>query len=155
MTEIDKSIADLVDQLQAGLLDERPHLKARAEQALANNPAIQQGREAVHRTIRDLDESADNAVVINNQLRLRRREVLTGKMRRSAPRRAPRLVLGAAATMVLAAVIGWFTLPALNQVPNLFSGADREDISDLADNLDFYVWLENRGQSSVKSRNGT
>ncbi len=155
MTEIDKSTADLLDRLRAGLLDDQPDLKARAEQAIANNPAMQHGHEVVRHTIRHLDESADDAVAINNQLRLRRREVLSGNVRRSAPRRAPRLVLGAAATVVLAVAIGWFTLPALNQLPNLVSGADRKDISDLADNLDFYVWLETRGQGPGKSRNGT
>jgi hypothetical protein len=155
MTEIDKSTADLVDQLQAGLLDDRPDLKARAEQAVANNPAMRHGHEVVRHSIRHLDESADNAVTINNQLRLRRREVLSGNAHRPAPRRAPRLVLGAAATVVLAVAIGWFSLPALNEMPNLLSGVDREDISDLADNLDFYVWLETRGQTPGQSRNGT
>jgi hypothetical protein len=155
MTDIDKSTADLVDQLRAGLLDDRPELKARAEQAVANNPAMQQEHEVLRHAIRHLDESAEDAVAINNQLRLRRREVLSGNARRFAPRRASRLVLGVAATVVLAVAIGWFTLPGFNLIPNLVSGVDREDISDLADNLDFYVWLETRGQAPIKSRNGT
>lgn len=143
MTEFDKSTADLVDQLQAGLLDHQPDLKARAEQAIADNPAMQQGHAVVRRVIRHLDEATDATVAVNNQLRLRRRQVLSGNARRSAPR----LALGAAATLVLAVAIGWFTLPALNDMPNLRAGAEREDISDLADNLDFYVWLKNRGGS--------
>jgi len=147
MPELDKSTADLVDRLQAGLLDDRPDLKTRAELAIANHPAMRQGHGVVQHAIRHLDESADNAVAINNQLRVRRREVLSGNARRVAPRRVPQLVLGAAATVVLAVAIGWFTLPALNQVPNLLSGADHEDISDLTDNLDFYAWLESRGQA--------
>lgn len=145
MTETEKSNADLVDRLQAGLLDDQPDLKAKAEQAIADNPTMEQGHAVVRQVIRHLDDATDNNTAVNNQLRLRRREVLSGNARQPASRRAPRLVIGAAATLVLAVAIGWFALPVLNDMPYVRSGADREDISDLADNLDFYVWLETRG----------
>lgn len=144
---------DLLDRLRAGLLDGEPDQKSRAERMVMENSDLQD--RTVGQVIEHLNETADNAMAINNQLRVRRREVLGGNAKRTPQQRIPQVALAAAASVVLAIAIGWFALPGpINDRTTNVSG-DSEEISDLAENLDFYVWLQNQRQASGPSGNGT
>ena len=71
-----------LDRLRAGLYDDDPALRQRLEAALANDPALRE-RQQLWPELRDaLDETAASATAVNNQLRLRRRQILNGEYHR-------------------------------------------------------------------------
>ena len=154
MSETHETTRNLLDKLRAGLLDKQPEIKAQMEQAIDDEPELQREHHAVRRLIGQLEKSADNATAINNQLRLRRREVLTDTVTKVARPRGTWITLAAAASLLLALAVGWFLLPNPHSASNFLSAPGSEEISDLTDNLDFYVWLETRGHILPRSDNG-
>ncbi len=146
----------LLDKMRAGLLDGRPDLKTRVQRSLAEDPLLQDQDRMFRRTLDVLDNMADQSPVITNQLRVRRRAVMSGAARRAAPLRMPGIALGTAVSMLSALAIGWLWLTNdADDINPQASVLDREEITDLTDNLDFYNWLDHRANISGKSGNGT
>lgn len=132
-----------IDLLRAGLLDDQPELKNRVEAAL-RDPANNQADDDIwDRLGRELDDDCAHAIRVNNQLRLRRRRVLSGAPGRS-PRLRQRSVLTAVASVVLAITVAVFLVPSGDRGgagPTRIIDSGR-DMPDLTDNVDFYVWME-------------
>ncbi len=155
MRKSNDSDTELLDRLRTGLLNDRPDTKRRVERSLAEDPLLQSEDRMVRRALDVLQDMTDKDAAINSQLRLRRRAVLSGAVERAAPLRMPRLTLGAVISVLLAMTIGWVLHPNGGDLHPRLSMLEREEITDLTDNLDFYSWLERRGIHSGKPPDGT
>ncbi len=141
---------DQLDGLRAGLLDDQPELKAKVEAALRRHPELAAQLNVWDRCAAELTDASSRAVAINNRLRLLRREAICGRTRRvDRFQRAPVLTASALAGMMLVVGLGVFltreattTLPTAENVATNLSGTTEPP--DLADNLDFYAWLESQ-----------
>lgn len=171
MTEDHTYTATQLDQLRAGLLDDRPELKAAVQAALLRDTGLASQNELFDRVREQLERSRQEATRLNNQLRLRRRRVLTGKAGMK-PRRftLPQMALATATSVILTLVLVlWFndtppgtgiitvagTGPAETSVPVQEVAAGGIDL-DLANNVDFYVWMQNQRETSIDMpRKGT
>jgi len=104
------------------------------------------------RIVDALEESANNDRPLCNQLRIRRREVLSGRRSKEKHRGLPRFAVGVAAGAVLFLTITMVWSPAPNQpgadltrTASLRS-AEREH-AEFANNIDFYTWLEKQSDT--------
>ncbi len=156
----DAQLTDLLHRLRAGLLDDRRALKAHVEQILKTDAHAQREFRAPERIIDGLNDSAERADEVNRQLRWRRRKVVGGhtpKMRR----RFPVFAASTAAAAALAVGLAWLGLPERSAfvdpgtTVSAAAGSNPEVLSDLTDNLDFYVWLERQGAPRTAPGNGT
>jgi len=155
MSDYDFPTADQLDRLRAGLLDDDLVLKKRIQDSLAGNPAS--AADGIWERLGcELDGGLARFPALGNQLRLRRRAVLTGTRRRWPG--VPVAAAAAMASLVLFVAIMWFpdwndapTPKASAQAPQVVAKvadyrvqASADDSLDLANNLDFYVWLANQ-----------
>ena len=168
MTKQQKVSIEQIDRLRAGLLDQTPHIKDEVEAALHadQNLAAENGR--WERIRQQLDATEDNDIRSKNQLRLRRRSVLSGKAGRK-PRRftLPQMALATASgiALTLSAVL-WFSYQPQSTVviktgvdsadDIVFrSAAEADGEFDLTNNVDFYVWMEKNELLIEEPDNGT
>ncbi|MDJ0958003.1 MAG: hypothetical protein QNI91_14135 [Arenicellales bacterium] len=160
-----------IDQLRAGLLDDSPKLKAKVESALHQDPALSAEYDRWNQVREQLESSKDDATKLQNQLRLRRRAVLSGKVTRK-PRRftLPQMALATATSVALTlGLVLWINqAPYPNGAANLnastptkqATGVTSSNLStvdfDLTNNVDFYVWIERQSDLFVEvPRKGT
>lgn len=104
------------------------------------------------RIIDSLEEDANSNRTLCNQLRIRRREVLSGRCPRERRAGMPRFAVGMAAGAVLFLAVTLFWTPApkrletgLTQTASIQS-AELEN-SEFANNIDFYTWLEKQSDT--------
>lgn len=148
--------ADQLDRLRAGLLDDDPVLKRKIQDSVADKPTTDGIWE---RICRELDGSLERFPALRNQLRLRRRAALTGRRRSSSG--IPALAVAAMASLAMfAGLVVWLgqketapeavlvTPQVAAKVGELTAPASADDRLDLANNLDFYVWLANQRQAA-------
>ena len=160
-----------IDQLRAGLLDDSPELKAEIESALHQDPALSTEYDRWNKVREQLESSQDDATKLQNQLRLRRRAVLSGKAVKK-PRRftLPQMALATATSVALTlGLVLWLNqVPQPNVAANLSAstqttqtnGVANTNLStvdfDLTNNVDFYVWIERQSDLFVEvPRKGT
>ena len=155
-----------IDQLRAGLLDDSPELKAQIESTLRQDPALSTEYDRWNQVREQLETSKEDATKLQNQLRLRRRAVLSGKAVRK-PRQftLPHMALATATSVLLTlGVVLWLNQePQPNVAVNLnastqpaqSTGLSTVDF-DLTNNVDFYVWMERQSDLFVEvPRKGT
>jgi len=121
------------------------------------------------RVVGALEEEVNSDRALGNQLRIRRRQVLSGEHGRARPRGAPRFAMGTLAAAAVLAVIGawWYPLPeqpgsrvtrtAATESPSLqpvSMGAGDADNAEFANNIDFYTWLEQQSDTVADSGDG-
>lgn len=168
--------SDQLDRLHAGLLDDKPELKAQVQRAIAQDPEVAGHARLWQSVAEELDAATECKSSLVNQLRLRRREVLSGKRRTKSA--IPIVAAVAAASLATVIGVGLFVVqqtdrpqqaPAANQLvanattesPAVAPASEMiakvaeyrvqtagrmDDRIDLANNLDFYVWLANQRQ---------
>lgn len=160
-----------IDQLRAGLLDDAPELKAQIESALRQDPALGAEYDRWNLVREQLESSKDDATKLKNQLRLRRRAVLSGNTVRKPWRfTLPQMALTTATSVALTlGLVLW-----VNQVPQPDAAANLDASTktvqstggastnlptvdfDLTNNVDFYVWIERQSDLFVEvPRKGT
>lgn len=153
-----------IDQLRAGVLDDAPELKAQVESALRQDRTLAAEYDRWNQFREQLESSKEEAIQLQNQLRLRRRAVLSGKAV-TKPRRftLPQMAVATAASVALTlALVLWINeAPQPNVVASTSSGTQKTLLTDvdnanLTNNVDFYVWMERQNDLFVEvPRNGT
>ena len=140
------------DRYRSGLLDDEPEAKRRVEASPSHAPKAG----LLRAVTAHLDEAAERELGIANELRRRRREVLSGR-RRLAPRFGlPALVTSAVASVIVGIAIGLLVGRAtLSPVLPLVALDELEEAGDVVENLDFYDWLEGQNQTGGAPQSGT
>lgn len=138
-------------------------------------PKLIDGENAYWQRVVDaLEENANHDRATCNQLRIRRRQVLNGEHTRDNPWGLPHVVAGAAAGIALflgaamwwdsmwsqpapvtrTASIEWDASPVLQSASGVRTAsvepADMESL-ELANNIDFYTWLEKQSDTVADS----
>jgi hypothetical protein len=143
---------ELLDRLRAGLLDDSIEMKDRLERHLAACP---QCRGRLH-AWEHLGRDAMGAWPVTDKklsvgLKLARRQAMTaGRDRRMI--RYP--VLATAAVLLIAVSAGLWTLrhEFVDTAPMM--ARTSEEIPDLYEDLDFYLWMANQGNDKTKEQGG-
>lgn len=108
------------------------------------------------RVVGTLDDGVQHNRALCNQLRIRRRQVLSGQFSRKRDPGLPRFALGSAAAAVVFIAIGawWNTMPgepAADVTRTASIEAMDIDNADFANNIDFYTWLEQQSDTVADS----
>lgn len=169
MTDRQNVSIEQIDQLHAGLLDNTPHLKAQVEAALQQDQNLTAEYARWQQIRQQLESAEDNDVGLKNQLRLRRRSVLSGEAGKK-PRRftLPQMALATATSVALTlGVVLWFadqphstvvmqTIDDSTQAIVYSPPSGKTGEFDLTNNVDFYVWMERQNNLFIEvPRNGT
>lgn len=115
------------------------------------------------RMVDALEEDVDRDRATCNRLRIRRRQVLNGECRkRAAGRGIPQIAAGAVAgiTLMVGAAMWWDTAPRepvpvtrTASIDNAATDTAGIDSAEIANNIDFYTWLENQADAVADSGN--
>lgn len=105
------------------------------------------------RIIDCLEESSNSNRALCNQLRIRRRQVLSGHYTRGHRGGLPRFAVATAAgVVVLAAVTAWWYPEASpTRGPITQTASLNIDNADFTNNVDFYTWLEKQSDTVADS----
>lgn len=108
------------------------------------------------RVVDTLEEGVSHDRALCNQLRLRRRQVLSGRFDRNRSTGLPRFAMGAAAaTAVFVAVGTWWNALPSDPGTEITRTASIEtmdiDNAEFADNIDFYTWLDEQTDTVADS----
>jgi hypothetical protein len=143
------SMTDMVsteqaDRLRAGLYDDEPVIPRQLRSAMLRT-GHRSRQDAWKPVLAEIEALADSSTAINNQLRLRRRQVLSGRCR-PRPGRLPRLAMAATAGIALVMAATFIRPPADPPAVRLTAAPAKawREVPDLANNVDFYHWMENR-----------
>lgn len=139
------------DSLRAGLRVEDIDFKD------AGTPRLIDRENAYWQRIIDtLEQGVNDNRALCNQLRLRRRQVLSGRVRHKRGAGLSRLALGTAAGVVVFVTAGaWWDFmpgePASDVTRTASIESMNVDNTDFANNIDFYTWLENQSDTIADS----
>lgn len=169
MNERQNLSTEFLDQLRAGLLEDDPKLKSQVEAILREDQKFAAENDRWEEIRRQLDSMEDSDIRLKNQLRLRRRSVLSGRAGRKTHRfTLPQMALATATSVAvtLSAVL-WYNDFSQTTVVMEPSGDTATKIAyptstdetgefDLTNNVDFYVWMEHQSDLFTQGpRNGT
>ncbi len=169
MTNRQNVSIEQIDRLRAGLLDHSPNTKKRVESALREDQSLTAEYSRWEKIRQQLETAEDGDIRLKNQLRLRRRSVLSGHAVKK-PRRftLPQMALATAASVALTlSVVLWFTdnsQTAVVMQPGddtttgfAYKSTAKTNVDfDLTNNVDFYVWMERQNELFTEApRNGT
>ena len=139
------------DSLRAGLRVEDIDFKD------ADTPKLIDRENAYwQRVVDTLDEGVNHDRALCNQLRIRRRQVLSGQFSRKGAAGLPRFALGTAAGAAVFVALGawWDSIPG-ESAPEVTRTASIEsmdvDNAEFANNIDFYTWLEKQSDTVADS----
>lgn len=158
MNEHEQVTAEQADRLRAGLLDRDPALESRVRSALKRDGDLARRNELWTLVCGQLQASANDDSRLTNQLRIRRRAVLSGRAVKARRRfTLPQLALATATSVALTlGVMLWMGEhpPAARAPVSRALQIASTDLAhafvsnvvdidlDLADNVDLYVWME-------------
>ena len=143
---------ELLDRLRAGLLDDSIEIKDRLERHLVACPQCRSRLHAWEHLGRHAMEAwpvADEKLSVG--LKLARRQAMTA----GRPRRTMRYpVLATAAVLLIAVSAGLWTLrhEFVDTMPMM--ARTSEEIPDLYEDLDFYLWMANQGNDKTQEQGG-
>ena len=143
---------ELLDRLRAGLLDDSIELKDRLEHHLVACPQCRSRLHAWEHLGRDTMGAwpvADKKLSVG--LKQARRQALTTEQ----PRRMTRYqVLATAAVLLIAVSAGLWTLrhEFVDTMPMM--ARTSEEVPDLYEDLDFYLWMANQGNDKTQEQGG-
>ncbi|MGA8261541.1 MAG: hypothetical protein WB783_15110 [Arenicellales bacterium] len=108
------------------------------------------------RIVDSLEEGVNSDRSLCNQLRIRRRQVLSGHYTRKRDRGLPRFAVGAAAGIaVFIGVTAWWNpvanTPRTHVTRTASLDSTNVDNSDFSNNIDFYTWLEKQSDTVADS----
>jgi hypothetical protein len=110
------------------------------------------------RVVDTLDDGVDHDRALCNQLRIRRRQVLSGQVSGSRRAGLPRFALGAATSVAAAIAIAvwWDSRPlesgeVYTRTASIESVDADIDRTEFADNIDFFTWLEKQSDAVADS----
>lgn len=149
MTEHGFPDADAFARYRSGLLDGDPEMKRRIGDMLATQPDAAREREALHTVTTHLDQATDRQLSVANELRRRRREVVSGHRRLAPPRYGLSALAASAVTSIVMGIAIGLVIGRATVSPTLPLVAleESEDAGDVVENLDFYDWLEGQHTS--------
>lgn len=106
-----------------------------------------------------LEEGVNSDRALSNQLRIRRRQVISGQFSRGRRTELPRFALGSAAGVALFIAIGaWWDWmpddPGINMTRTASIESLDIDNVEFANNIDFYTWLEEQSDTVADSGGG-
>lgn len=142
------------DSLRAGLRVEDVDFKD------AGTPKLIDRENAYWQRIVDtLEEGVNHDRALCNQLRLRRRQVLSGRYKRGDREGLPRFALGTVAGAAVLVAIGtwWNWMPGEpgSEVTRTASIESMDiDNAEFTSNIDFYTWLEEESRTVADSGGG-
>lgn len=140
----DMVATEQADRLRAGLHDDEPETPQQLRPAM-QRMGYESRQDAWEPVLAEIEALANSSTAINNQLRLRRRQVLSGRYR---PRRArlPRLAMAATAGIALFMAATFVRPPADRPAARSTAAPAKawHEVPDLANNVDFYHWMEDR-----------
>lgn len=171
MATIEKLTGAHVDRLRAGLLDDDLDLRDAVRAALEPGGRLA-GADAVWDGVREqLDASQGDNRRLTNQLRIRRRAVLSGKwagakrLRFTLPQMAIATATSVALTLGIVSLLG--ERPPATDAPishavqvastdlaNAYVSNVVDIELDLTDNVDFYAWMEKQANAGNGPRGG-
>lgn len=143
---------ELLDRLRAGLLNDSIELKARLEQHLVGCPQCRGRLHAWEHLGRDALGAwpvADGKLSVGLK-EARRRAMAGGRHRRIM--RYP--VLATAAVLLIAVSAGLWTLRHEFVDTAQMTARTSEEIPDLYEDLDFYLWMANQGEDKMHEESG-
>jgi len=133
---------ELLDRLHAGLLDEEPEARAALEQHVADCAACRQQLDGWQQLgPAGLGPQLDSRQLADDLQAARRRAL--GSHSASAGHRHRALAPYAAAAVLLLAVSAglWSLLPYDSDTPAVVASRSSEQVPDVYEDLDFYLWL--------------
>ncbi|MFZ0486655.1 MAG: hypothetical protein WAL83_06620 [Arenicellales bacterium] len=135
------------DSLRAGLHVEGVDFKDTGTPKLINR------ENAYWQRILDCLDEGNNNRALCNQLRIRRRQVLSGQYTRGRGTGLPRFTVATAAgVVVLAAVTAWLYPVAKAPESGITQTASLNiNGTDFSNNIDFYTWLEKQSDTVADS----
>jgi hypothetical protein len=144
---------ELLDRLRAGLLDDSIEIKDRLEHHLVACPQCRSRLHAWEHLGRQAMEAwpvADKKLSVGLKL-ARRQAMAAGRHRRII--RYP--VLATAAVLLIAVSAGFWTLrhEFVDTMP-MTASTTSEEIPDLYEDLDFYLWMANQGNDKTQEQGG-
>ena len=154
------------DRLRAGLLDDDPELSRAVRTALEPGGQLEDSDDVWNRVYEEFEASANENPRLTNQLRIRRRAVLSGKAPNIKRRRftLPHMAFATAASVALTlgivSIIGG-TAPteapvsralhmAATDLANAYVSNVVDIDLDLTNNVDFYAWMGGRNDLAVE-----
>jgi hypothetical protein len=132
--------SERLDRLRAGLYEDQAEQREQLQEASAGIPG-----DLWAPVLAEMDALAEASAAVTNQLRLRRRQVLSGEYRGRSGQ-LPRLALAACAGVALVVAVTVMRQPTepVDLAGSPAPAGARLEVPDLADNVDFYHWMENR-----------
>lgn len=170
MTEKTTITSREIEELRAGLLDDDPRTKSAVESALDRDEALRAEFERWESIPEQLETAKTADTQLNNQLRLRRRQILSGKTTTTQRRFSlPQMALATASSVALTVgVVTWlYETPSSNIASNTGIHTPTVHLTDtapmvrnvdfdLTNNVDFYVWMEDQNDVVMEvPRKGT
>jgi hypothetical protein len=143
---------ELLDRLRAGLLDDSSEMKARLERHLVDCPQCRGRMHAWEHLGHDVLGAwpvADGKVSAGLKL-ARQQAMAAGRHRRII--RHP--VLATAAMLLVAVSAGFWTLRHEFVDTVQMTARTSEEVPDLYEDLDFYLWMANQGDSKMQDQGG-
>ena len=142
--------SERLDRLRAGLYEDQTEQREQLQKTSAGTPG-----DPWAPVLAEGDALAEGSAAVNNQLRLRRRQVLSGEYR-GRPTRLPQLAMAACAGVALTVAVAVMRQPTepVALTSNTVPAGAWQEVPDLADNVDFYHWMENRAVVATE-RKGT
>jgi hypothetical protein len=143
---------ELLDRLRAGLLDDSTGIKARLEGHLLSCPRCRDRLHAWEQLGQDaLGARPVTDSKLSTALKLARHQAIAAGHRRRIIRHP---VLATAAVLLMAVSAGLWTLrhEVADTVP--MTARTSEEIPDLYEDLDFYLWMANQGDGKMHEQNG-
>lgn len=135
-----KETTRTLDQLRAGMSADSGNTIE-----VMNPEVIGEYNDNWEQIIHTIDTSSQQNRSINNQLRIRRRQVLNGEYRRENYHWISQWGIGAVASvaLIVSVTLWWNTLWNNNEqfVADTTKGIDFEQ-HEITNNIDFYTWLE-------------
>ena len=139
-----------LDQLRAGLLDDRPQERDRLRVHLEACPSCQARHEPWQHLSKHLQQRTEPSTSARYQLQLARYRAV-GRGVNFWPRWASPLTLAVAASLLVAVTLSLTLELGETQPPRGWSQSKLADDPDLYANVDFYLWLASHNGAPVSS----
>jgi hypothetical protein len=143
---------EMLDRLRAGLLDDNTEMKNRLERHLVACPQCRERLHAWEHLGRDALEAWPVAEKrLSVELKLARRQAMMAVWHRriiSYP------LLATAAVLLIAVSAGLWTLRHEFVDTTPMMARTSEEVPDLYEDLDFYLWMANQGNDKIQEQGG-
>ena len=137
-----------LDRLRAGLLDDEMDTATILEAHIRNCPECQSHLSGWTRLQELAQSSEGDQLLLASRLREAREAALSAAAPLKKPLLQPALAI-AASLMLVTGLVLWSPWSALDLAPDQMAQHQEEPGPDLYEDLDFYLWLAGRQESSI------